>query len=819
MKKQSNSNLTFKKQFGTTISKGTEGITLVALAITIIIIIILAAVAINFILGENGLITKAQQAKLEQEIATARETLTMILGDAFAEKKINPAYDQNEFLDKFIEAREPNVYLDKDEIGLDGHIFGLDRSVPELGEYQGELTGPRIKEIKVLEETTNSASIEVITVNAEGATYTYSYKNEDEGENQWKKVETDNKSNTCTINGLTQGEIYNIRVIVTTNEGSTSGEINVYLGEIPEGTITFTPAEWVGDGTATTTINTSEEGYTLQYQVVGGEGAIVDTAWQIATSGQTIEGLHHNETVYGRLWDGINESKDYGSVTIKDDENPIVNVTSGGITTNSITVNATVTDGQSGMKEDTRYTYSIKQSGQGEESYTTPSGANNLPTNTYTFTGLTQGTSYDVKVEVNGDKAGNIGIGTASNLSTGTVGGAEGGLTQGNIIASSPTWSNGQASITLTTNTGLQIQYQVGSTTGNWTTIQSGGQVTGINHNDTVYARLWDGNNAGSEASVTIKDTIPPTTPIINTNGYISDTWTRDNITLSFDSQDNELGIWKYQWTPDSNYAIYDATNPYVWSENTRTGFFVRAVDHAGNVSAWSNPVIISKDSLAPNSFDISIDNITTDGFTIHANTTDAGPSGINRYDYIVNGEMKYSGANTSYTVTGLQSGVNYEVYVNCYDNSGNMTRSNNTLNQQIKGNWSPWIDKSSASVTLRNPSSDADPTILNIASSSEEFVRAGVLYSGYVPAGTSIRVEYMYVRSNSSFYLDFLFNETNMESLSYSRNNTRRTYTTTTTEDLNSIIFGLNKSNSISTSIYGTLYIYGIYMNDQKVL
>ncbi len=571
---------------------------MLALVITIIIIIILATVTINFIFGENGLVKRAEQAKLEQEIATARETLTMILGDAFAEKKINPKYDQNEFLDKFIEAREPNVYLEEDEIGLNGHIFGLDRSVPELGEYQGELTGPRIKEIKVLEETTNSASIEVITVNAEGATYEYWHKNDTEGEDQWKKVETDNKSNRCTVSGLTQGETYNIRVVVTTSDGSATGEVNVYLGEIPEGTITFTPAEWVGDGTAKTTINTSEIGYTLQYQIVVGEEQIVDTNWQTATPGQTIEGLHHNETVYGRLFDGINESKDYGSIAIKDEENPIVNVTSGGTTTNSITVNVVATDGQSGMKEDATYTYSIKQSTQGEESYTTPSNASNLKTNTYTFTGLTQGTSYDIKVVVDGDRAGKIGEGTLTNQVTKTVGGAEGGLTQGNIIASSPTWAGRKASITLTTNTGLQIQYQVGSTTETWTTIQSGGQVTGLNHNDTVYARLWDGNNAGSEASVTIKDEIPPTI-----NSFTATNVTYNSITVQVNASDAQTGLnGTYTYYLNGGNAVTSANNSCVFNglaDGVQYSMKVDVSDIAGNLTSETIVVTTIKD---PNS-------------------------------------------------------------------------------------------------------------------------------------------------------------------------------------------------------------------------
>lgn len=43
--------------------KQNKGITLVSLVVTIIILIILAGVSINAILGENGIITIAKQAK------------------------------------------------------------------------------------------------------------------------------------------------------------------------------------------------------------------------------------------------------------------------------------------------------------------------------------------------------------------------------------------------------------------------------------------------------------------------------------------------------------------------------------------------------------------------------------------------------------------------------------------------------------------------------------------------------------------------------------------------------------------------------------
>lgn len=43
--------------------KNQKGITLIALVITIIILLILAGVSLNLVLGENGLIRRAQEAK------------------------------------------------------------------------------------------------------------------------------------------------------------------------------------------------------------------------------------------------------------------------------------------------------------------------------------------------------------------------------------------------------------------------------------------------------------------------------------------------------------------------------------------------------------------------------------------------------------------------------------------------------------------------------------------------------------------------------------------------------------------------------------
>ena len=62
--------------------KNQKGITLISLVITIVILIILAGVAINMTLGENGIFTKAQEAKKVQAIASAKEQIGLEILEA-----------------------------------------------------------------------------------------------------------------------------------------------------------------------------------------------------------------------------------------------------------------------------------------------------------------------------------------------------------------------------------------------------------------------------------------------------------------------------------------------------------------------------------------------------------------------------------------------------------------------------------------------------------------------------------------------------------------------------------------------------------------
>ena len=63
--------------------KGSKGITLIALVITIIVSLILAAVSIATLTGENGILSKANTAKTETEKAGAKEKVQMAVMSSF----------------------------------------------------------------------------------------------------------------------------------------------------------------------------------------------------------------------------------------------------------------------------------------------------------------------------------------------------------------------------------------------------------------------------------------------------------------------------------------------------------------------------------------------------------------------------------------------------------------------------------------------------------------------------------------------------------------------------------------------------------------
>ena len=378
-----------------------EGITLIALVVTIVVLLILSGITIRLVFGSNGVINKAQDAKEQTQIAKVREQLELAKGPEYIEG--NGKYNPDSYFERI---QAEGIIGNKDTDVIDngdgtyevtttpGYIFKI-TLVPSKDnvediqiEHIGKVDGPRIRNLKVTNKTTNSITVEVETANAEGATYTYYYKKD--GEVDWKKA-VEIKEKTYTFSGLESNVIYNIKVRVEKDGKAVEKEVSTITGELPEGAVQFSPVEWK-NGQASTTITTSETGYTLQYQI----GEITEGSWTNTTSGSVIGNLQHGQIVYGRLFDGTNGSKTV-NIDIKDIKAPIVTVNRGTITHDSITVNVQAIDNESGLQANGTYKYYLN----GIEKETSEN-------NVYTFSGLAEGTTYTIKVETF-DKAGNKG--------------------------------------------------------------------------------------------------------------------------------------------------------------------------------------------------------------------------------------------------------------------------------------------------------------------------------------------------------------------------------------------------------------------------
>ncbi len=82
------------------LKKNVEGITLIALVITIIVLLILAGVSISIVRGDDGILANSQKAITEYSHATILESMQMACLDYYAEKMENEESSLIEYLQK-----------------------------------------------------------------------------------------------------------------------------------------------------------------------------------------------------------------------------------------------------------------------------------------------------------------------------------------------------------------------------------------------------------------------------------------------------------------------------------------------------------------------------------------------------------------------------------------------------------------------------------------------------------------------------------------------------------------------------------------------
>jgi len=204
--------------------KNTEGITLIALVITIIILLILAGVVLNLTLGEHGILKKAEQAGEQYKISEILEKLELEKVDLYARKNgSTPSLQEyiNHLINKGVITASDVTDIDDNtkNIVVDGYVFTV---VEEGGNIKITCQGkadnkPRIASLQVIGTTIDSISVKVVASNANGASYKYSIKNLTTGETTFTEVTTLN-TNEYTFIGLTINNDYIIQVELIINE-------------------------------------------------------------------------------------------------------------------------------------------------------------------------------------------------------------------------------------------------------------------------------------------------------------------------------------------------------------------------------------------------------------------------------------------------------------------------------------------------------------------------------------------------------------------------------------------------------------------------
>ncbi len=299
-----------------------NGITLIALVITIILLLILAGVVLNLTLGEHGILKKAQQAGEQYKISEILEKLELEKVDLYARMNGQTPNVQeyvNHLINKGIitSADVEDIDNNTKNIVVEGYVFTV---VEENGNikitYQGKPDNkPRIASLQVTGTTINSISVKVVASNADGASYKYSIKNVTTGETTFIEVTTLN-TNEYTFTGLTINNEYIIQVELITADGGDTKETEGIKTEPPK----------------VTSITLDKTNIDL---VKGGTDIITATVLPETAIDKTITWTSSNETVV--------TVDDSGNIIAVGEGVAIITVTSNEVNTVTATCNITVT--------------------------------------------------------------------------------------------------------------------------------------------------------------------------------------------------------------------------------------------------------------------------------------------------------------------------------------------------------------------------------------------------------------------------------------------------------------------------------------------
>ena len=151
-----------------------EGITLIALVVTIVVLLILAGVSLNLVLGNNGIITKAQDAKLMTRAGSAEDEVELWKSDNYIARTSNQATIDKETM---LQGLKDKNLVYEEEIDRDNEIITIkkkDGTIVKEINYSGVIIN-----ISKTPETEKSGAVVLQVTSVEGLT-NISIKSEEE---------------------------------------------------------------------------------------------------------------------------------------------------------------------------------------------------------------------------------------------------------------------------------------------------------------------------------------------------------------------------------------------------------------------------------------------------------------------------------------------------------------------------------------------------------------------------------------------------------------------------------------------------------------
>jgi len=230
-----------------------NGITLIALVITIVVLLILAGVTINLVLSDGGLFSRAQDAQNKQKEAEIRDQIGLLLADYQVEK-----YTRGTDLKTYLEGKEGTIIDsvvengDNLEVEIDGYkviingatldIGGISKDGETGGSGSGGNTGggqtPEPTDVAVTSITINKTETTIIVNDTETLTIT--------------SIEPDNatdKSITWSSNASDIAEVSQTGVVTAKKVGTAIITATANGGENVTASCTVTVEGLLADGT------------------------------------------------------------------------------------------------------------------------------------------------------------------------------------------------------------------------------------------------------------------------------------------------------------------------------------------------------------------------------------------------------------------------------------------------------------------------------------------------------------------------------------------------------------------------------------------